>query len=50
MHMQIIRETATHIQKWDSENKRVVMERKDEVAEKKPAQNKTTTKNKVADK
>ncbi|KJE25903.1 hypothetical protein LG52_2634 [Geobacillus kaustophilus] len=39
--MQIIRETATHIQKWDSENKQVVMERKDEVTEKKPAQNKT---------
>ncbi|KIP21125.1 hypothetical protein JV16_01619 [Anoxybacillus ayderensis] len=48
--MQIIRETATHIQKWDSESKRVVMERKEEMAEKKPAQNKATTKSKVADK
>ena len=48
--MQIIRETATHIQKWDSESKRVVMEQKEEMAEKKSAQNKATTKSKVADK
>ncbi|MBB5356658.1 hypothetical protein HNR43_002670 [Anoxybacillus mongoliensis] len=47
--MQIIRETATHIQKWDSESKRVVMERKEEMAEKKQAQ-KTAVKSKVADK
>lgn len=47
--MQIIRETATHIQKWDSENKRVVMERKEGTAEKKQTQ-KTAVKSKVADK
>ncbi|QPA31618.1 hypothetical protein [Thermaerobacillus caldiproteolyticus] len=47
--MQIIRETATHIQKWDEKNKRVVMELKEKATDKKTTKSKASTKEKVDD-